>query len=804
MTPAGWLAALGASLLLVASIVVVASNWASIDASFRFAGLVAALVAVYYAAEAGRRRSPTTATALATLAATLTAPVGVAAASTLEQPWPVCVLIGGTAALAATELQSRRWDVPALQAATIVAFGLAAVGLSALTAIPIALLGAGGAVGALVLGASRRSVVLGVAVGATPLLVALSDAGIGTGTLARLHATGPALNWVAPLSCIVAAVVIGIVAERRQVLPLAVGAVAVFASGVLTGLAGADIGPAAWWSILPAVLLIVEAAGAATAATVWRDLARRTAASLAPTIGIIAMVLPYGALIARREAETPIDGIWYLPFVLTAAAMTAATVGSARRDGHEHAPSFTLVAASAASFSALVLTPLPLAVVAVVALVGWAGASWGVPWRSWDVMTATFAPWILLPVAMSSAPDTFRLTMVIATGLTLVLSVSTAARSDAGTRLIAVAAVIATCAPIMVDHDQLATGMLTFIGLIGVGSALRPERSTWPLAAAGLMTWQATAPMSHGRLDPVLVIALAVAVGVSTRDVRSVRAHVAVALAVVGVGWASGMSGIDDVTNALAALVIGVVLTGLATVDTRCVALQTGGVVASVMAVGAAASADPGLTSLALAVLGLQAAFAGLVWWGPAHAVPGTALTVVATISLWWTTGVNELAIEMIAPYGATGADLVIAAVFGVLLVAGYVVRRHVGVSSWSAYGPGLGIAVVWLFSTQLEPKTDWATIAALMIGIIAVVVGGVRRLGAPLVIGTVMAGGTIVISAGSRLATAPTWTWIALGGVGLLTAAALVERSERPLLPIGRKADSVPSWLEQFCAEFD
>ena len=87
---------MGASLLLVASIIVVAGNWESIDPEVRFAGLVASLVAIFFAAEAGRRRLPSTSRALATLAAALTAPVGVAAAATLGQPWPVCTLVGGS------------------------------------------------------------------------------------------------------------------------------------------------------------------------------------------------------------------------------------------------------------------------------------------------------------------------------------------------------------------------------------------------------------------------------------------------------------------------------------------------------------------------------------------------------------------------------------------------------------------------------------------------------------------------------------------------------------------------------------
>ena len=126
-----WIAAIGACMLLVASVIVVAGQWETIGPEARFAGLVGSLLAIYFAAEAGRRRVRNTATALAVLAACLTAPVGIAAAAALEAEWPICITIGGLAALVATELQSRRWRVGPLKAAAVVATGLTATGLAA-------------------------------------------------------------------------------------------------------------------------------------------------------------------------------------------------------------------------------------------------------------------------------------------------------------------------------------------------------------------------------------------------------------------------------------------------------------------------------------------------------------------------------------------------------------------------------------------------------------------------------------------------------------------------------------------------
>ncbi|NND75625.1 MAG: hypothetical protein HKN44_11530, partial [Ilumatobacter sp.] len=269
LSAAGWLAATGAALLLAASVVVVAGQWQAITPEIRFAGLIAALLAVYFVAEAGRPRYPSTSTALATLAATMTAPVGVAAAATLDQPWPVCIVTGGLAALVAAEVQSRRWSVTVLKAATIAAVGLAASGVAAMTGTPVALWVAGAAVVALAAGAWRRSVVLGVAVGCSPVLLALSDAGIGPGTLARMGATGPSLRWSAPLAAVVAAAVIGIAAHRRSELALVALAAATFTSGLLVGVAHRDVGAIAWWSLPALVLLVVEAVAVVGRRSVW-------------------------------------------------------------------------------------------------------------------------------------------------------------------------------------------------------------------------------------------------------------------------------------------------------------------------------------------------------------------------------------------------------------------------------------------------------------------------------------------------------------------------------------------------------
>jgi len=820
LSAAGWLAATGASLLLVASIIVVAGNWQSIDPIVRFSGLVASLLAVYFAAEAGRRRFPTTSTSLATLAACLTAPVGIAAAATLSQPWTVCTLVGGLAALVATEVQSRRWDVAPLKAATVVAFGLAAVGAAALTSIPAPLIGAVGAAVSLLLGSTRRTLALAVTVGASPLLVALADAGIGTGTLARIFATGDVLVWSAPLSCAIAALVIGAIAHRSQNAPLAVTSLAVLGSGVVTSLVSGEFGAVVWFCVPAIVVLAAESVAATRTESIWRHLARIAAEPVGGILGAAALASPFVALAARWDtsASDVASSRWYVPLGLWAVALIATSAGSARRSGGSWG-SVAPLAASAAALAALAMSGAPTWTLAIAALVGWIAISVVTPWSSWDATTAGLATWVVLAAFVDEGLDAFWLVTVIVAGIATVVSCSVVGRNDAGFRTIVAAGIAALCATAIADGtadvladrvtwspDQL--GTLLFIALIAIGVGIRPERSLWPLGIAGyvaVVAATATDNLAHD-IDWFQVTVVAFvggAVAGTSRSLTGARSHIAAAIATVAGGLALMAAGVDAGTSTVAVSLVGIGLSGLAALDRRLVTGQTAGLVASIVAVVMSDSASPIFVSIAYAVLGAQIVAIGIAT-NRRWAVPiGAVLTGSATISLWWTTGTNQWVIDAIAPYGADGGDVALAAVTAALLVGGWLLRRMVSVTSWLAYSPGLGMAGTWLIATQLEAGTDWATFGALIVGTVALAIGGVRRLGAPLVLGTVMVVATMLVSAGERLAATPTWAWIAVGGVGLLVIAALIERSERPLLPMGRRSNEQQSVLEQFCDEF-
>ncbi|HYN35325.1 MAG TPA: hypothetical protein VES40_22050, partial [Ilumatobacteraceae bacterium] len=285
----------------------------------------------------------------------------------------------------------------------------------------------------------------------------------------------------------------------------------------------------------------------------------------------------------------------------------------------------------------------------------------------------------------------------------------------------------------------------------------------------------------------------------STRDPRSVRLQVSAVLVVIAAALALAMRGTDPGTGAMAGSVVAIALTGIALVDRRCIAALAGATAAAVLAVLASTSASPVFMSIAVSVLGLQLAVTGAIRSSRTASLPGGALGVIGVSSFWWTTGTNAWTIEQIQPYGATGIDLAVAAIAALLFGIGLFVRQRQPISSWLAFGPSLALVTTWLLASQLEPNSDWATLGALVLGVVTIAVGGRQRLGAPLMAGTIMVVGTLLVSAGPRLATAPTWAWIAVGGTGLMTLAALIERSDRP----SEKDEHDRSALDRFRKDF-
>lgn len=684
-------------MLLVAAVVVVASRWESIAPEVRVTGLVAALMAAFFGAERLRAGVPTTATAVAALAATVTAPTGIAAAATLAGTWPTCLLVGGTTALVATEIQARRWRIDTLTALTTVAAGLVAVGASARTGVPVILLGAAFAASAAMLGARLRSVALAAATAAVALLGLVARPGsatFGAGTVRRLGIEPDTLSWAAPLALIAVATVIAGAAERTRNRYLAVAALAVAAEAGIVWLVTTTADVAIRWmlpSIVVAVLLLLSHADLRRSRPfVVADLARTLLAPLSWSISASAVALPVVAAIAPRAGGVV---VWSTPAFTTAVALLLVRLSGRGVAGWVVASSDLVTLGSAAALlGGAVATGLPPAWAALLGVGSWIAVSATTSWSTWRPTSLAHSVWIVA-LAMSSDVSPGVLAALLG-----------------------------------------AAGGITVISLVASRSVA--------VAAAGVPV---TVMMTVGAVSGVLGRPVELGIGVAITSIATAGFSV-LHPRHVNVAVLAGSLGLTSVLMSLDAAAV--------------------------------------MMSLAVLLLAAQVAAFGDARGETAVRRAGIAAIAASILSLWWTTGANTATIAAVAPYGATGADLAMIAIGIVLLAAGAGLRSISDSSSWLAHGPGLAIVATWLLARQLDHTADWATFGGIVFGVAAVGIGGSRRLAAPLVIGTVTVLATLVVSAGPRLADAPTWVWIAGGGALLLVVAGLIERVERPLLP--------------------
>ncbi|MEV6207865.1 hypothetical protein [Kitasatospora sp. NPDC051914] len=194
--------------------------------------------------------------------------------------------------------------------------------------------------------------------------------------------------------------------------------------------------------------------------------------------------------------------------------------------------------------------------------------------------------------------------------------------------------------------------------------------------------------------------------------------------------------------------------------------------------------------ALAAVALGLTAAYPGVLAFGLAAAGVGAAAValrpgrrvpagIAATLLLLASSWVRLALWEVVTPEAYT-----LGAAAAALAVGHLRYRRDAALSSWSAYGPGLGLA---LTPSVLALGSDGHWLRPLLLGAAAlgVTVLGVRfRLQAPLVLG----GGALLVTAGHELAPTvvqvlgllPRWVPLAVAGLLLLTLGAGYEQRLR------------------------
>jgi hypothetical protein len=191
------------------------------------------------------------------------------------------------------------------------------------------------------------------------------------------------------------------------------------------------------------------------------------------------------------------------------------------------------------------------------------------------------------------------------------------------------------------------------------------------------------------------------------------------------------------------------------------------------------AAARPAALASAMMILGAVVLCGGLYRRHPGIAHLGAA---VMTVGLF-----GHLALA-----GLVAAEWYLTPVGVQLLVAGWQVRRRDGVSSWVAYAP----PIVFLGGSALVERTAGGPASHALycgaVGVLAVAVGGWRRLSAPLVVGTGLLVAVSVHESLSSLAGIATWMWFAAGGLALVAVGVALEWADQGPVEAGRRLAEV------------
>jgi hypothetical protein len=155
--------------------------------------------------------------------------------------------------------------------------------------------------------------------------------------------------------------------------------------------------------------------------------------------------------------------------------------------------------------------------------------------------------------------------------------------------------------------------------------------------------------------------------------------------------------------------------------------------------------------------------------------LPEIVIGVVALLPLvgaqdgWW---------SPLAAAGVRDSDVVVVIVAGLWALGGAWVRsRSPQVRTWFTSGPALALLGGHLLATFADTGAVWRALASLALGVVAAGVGGWKQESAPLVLGTAITLGSVLLLTGEGLAAVPVWAWLVLAGAVLLGLAVLVER---------------------------
>lgn len=348
---------------------------------------------------------------------------------------------------------------------------------------------------------------------------------------------------------------------------------------------------------------------------------------------------------------------------------------------------------------------------------------------------------LLVAVAMAwRSPRPMPLATLIAAGGAAVLVATVVLFGDGATPRSAITAIIAA---------TLAVGGAALLGLPrwrGVGATLAVAGTVAALAAI-TARFVVVAPSAHRSIEPDLWAVLAVGV-IAAVGIMALRATAATPVArpvatTVGVGFSVAL-----VLFAAAELVL--------------------------LGYGTGEELRTVVTMTALSVAGVGGVMLRDRW--------GLAPAIIAAVAA---TGFGATALMV---FGVSPVELVTAPpALGLVALGTRTLRRNTRARTWPNLGPGLALLMLPSLAYDFFGETElWRVVALGVVAVGLVVVGAVRRLQAPLVLGSVV----LLVHATAQLwpwiSTAyeyvPWWLWLGIGGALLIFLAARYEKNMRAL----------------------
>jgi hypothetical protein len=769
-----------------AASVFVAVHWGAIPDTMKLGVLLLATGACLLAGRSLKATLPATAGALFHLG-TFLVPIDVAAIGIHAQvDWATLLLAEGIVTTLTFGWGSIAERSVVLRSAFAVSVVALAGGIGATTALPAPLVLVGFAAAALVWRLDGLATGWAALAGVAPLLTMVDDLTFrGAGAFERLGLAGEQPRLAAVLTGVGAATVLTVAGRRRHDTGLVLLGVALGTIGVIASWTGQEldghttiVGLATtfllvelvafatrqddFWSVPSGIVAhIVEwAAGAGTLVAVVPILLAPSVTSTSTEAALASLVLATAWLVAdRRRAPRGL---------LLAPVATAIGVASA-------------VACVTASDPALAVTLVALAAVAV--LSGHrAGALVAVLATAWAPVVAIDSHSTLIAVGLAGS-------LVVAEAAVRRSRISTSdpQAADVAEQWAWVLSAVsllpgALATAIFIGQTgQLVAGLIGgAIGATAVAIVLDRGRVTGDLplgtlarlGAVAVLAGTADLPAADLALVALVVSVLSIGDALRRRDPRvALGASLSVPIAV----GALAHTELSLPTTGVALTISAAVLVGLgALVDRRwSLPVLAGAAIACAGGLGLAAHDASALADAVMITSGI-----GLAVSIERGRLDGVIVSWLAmTAGIWLRLADAE--VTAVEPYLVPVA---------VLLIGAGLRARSTGTSSWIAYGPVVTIFGGAALAERLSGGPGWHAVVAGTVAVLAVAAGGYRKLAAPLFLGTAL----LVILVGYETlaitAALPTWTWLAAGGVALLSAGVAMERKDLTPIETGKR----------------